>query len=322
MKNFRQVLGQDRIVQQLKEDIRKKQCKHAYLFVGSPGIGKRTLAQAFAKSLLCLDPLPDADACGICHSCKIIAHNNHPDLYTMHPEPGKEYKIEEIREMQKELSYKSFSGSHRVVLIDEADKLGSIGGNSLLKIMEDPPFGTVFLLVANSVDSLLETMVSRCQVMRCMPLKRDIVMSLWEQEYGLDPIKAGLLADLSSDSMTGFHQEEQVEDTSAWLDYASVYRLFQEQPFALWDVSLDLEKQERLVDILLYWRKCLRDTLVQQIEPMLDSMGKKTCLSVSEETAMASMEIIQEAIVALSQRGNKRLAIDVMLQRLRMASKK
>lgn len=154
---------------------------HALLFVGPAGLGKRALAEALAARLLCDAPGADGHACGQCEPCLWRLSGNHPDLHRVVPEaetaaaegegdgeaPAKaastQIRIDQVRELQGALTVTGHHGSRRVVLLDPAEAMNGVTANALLKLLEEPPEGCVFVLVSSSPRSLLPTIRSRCQ---------------------------------------------------------------------------------------------------------------------------------------------------------------
>ncbi|GAB1460825.1 DNA polymerase III subunit delta' [Thauera sp.] len=155
---------------------------HALLFVGPAGLGKRALAEALAARLLCDAPRADGHACGHCEPCLWRISGNHPDLQRVVPEAealvaseadgaaeagGKaastQIRIDQIRELQAALSVTGHHGTRRVVLLDPAEAMNGVTANALLKLLEEPPEGCVFVLVSSSPRTLLPTIRSRCQ---------------------------------------------------------------------------------------------------------------------------------------------------------------
>ncbi len=137
---------------------------HAYLFSGPDGIGKMTMARIVAGKLLCEDPVKsDGEACGRCAACLLMAAGTHPDYHEIGPE-GSFIKIEQIRKLQEQLSYRSFRQGWRIIVIRNAEKMTLQAANSFLKTLEEPQQQTLFILLTSNQQLLPDTIVSRCQV--------------------------------------------------------------------------------------------------------------------------------------------------------------
>ncbi|WP_228892728.1 DNA polymerase III subunit delta' [Pseudoduganella aquatica] len=159
---------------------------HAILFHGAAGTGKADFIEHFAQSLLCENAGPGGHACGACVSCGWFAQHNHPDYRRVRPEsfedevsgegeegeekkaaksktPSKEIKIEQIRSLADFMNISTHRQGLRVVVLYPAEALNMPASNALLKTLEEPPPGTVFLLSSNSLDRLLPTILSRCR---------------------------------------------------------------------------------------------------------------------------------------------------------------
>ncbi|KAF1037492.1 MAG: DNA polymerase III subunit delta' [Herbaspirillum frisingense] len=170
-----------RQLQQLRERL-----PHALLFYGAAGTGKTAFVEAFAKSLLCESPTPEAHACGACASCNWFEQTNHPDYRRVRPEaledeiadeeggeekktakasktPSKEIKIDQIRALADFMNVSTHRSGLRVVMLYPAEALNTAAANALLKTLEEPPPGTMFLLLSNRLDRLLPTILSRCR---------------------------------------------------------------------------------------------------------------------------------------------------------------
>lgn len=168
---FAEVIGQEQEIQVMQNAIRGGRIAHAYLFVGGPGSGKKTLARAFASTLNCRASLrtDPPDACGVCEACRKIAAGVHPDVKIVFPE-GNSLKIEQTRLLQHEISYRPYEGEYKVFIVDHAESMTGEAANSLLKVLEDPPAHSVIILLAHSPHAILPTLVSRCLPVRLRPL--------------------------------------------------------------------------------------------------------------------------------------------------------
>lgn len=189
------IVGHEWAVHLLRQAWEEGDLSHAYLFTGPPSIGKGTLARALASALLCQrDPRP----CGECQSCRLVASGNHPDLFWVQPESevGR-LKVEQVRELQRHLSLTPNMAAYRVAVLDRFDQATPSAANALLKTLEEPPGFVVLVLLAPDTDSLLATIVSRCQVVPLRPIPVPQVARALQERWGVDAETARLLAHLS-----------------------------------------------------------------------------------------------------------------------------
>ena len=188
---------------------------HAVLFYGAAGTGKADFIEAFAQALLCENVQSDGHACGACASCGWFSQNNHPDYRRVRPEaledepisegeegesdkkakatktPSKEIKIEQIRALADFMNISTHRQGLRVVVLYPAEALNTPASNALLKTLEEPPPGTVFLLSSNSLDRLLPTILSRCRKF-ALPMPDSASAMAWLKEQGLADAEAWL----------------------------------------------------------------------------------------------------------------------------------
>ena len=145
---------------------------HAFLFVGPEGIGKHAFALRLAQALLC-ERVPEAelDPCGECPGCLQVMAGTHPDLLRVaKPEDRQELPIRIIRDLCIDLGLKPMSGRRKVAIVDDADDLNDEAANAFLKTLEEPPPGSTLILVGTSAEGQLDTILSRCRVVRFDPL--------------------------------------------------------------------------------------------------------------------------------------------------------
>ncbi len=136
---------------------------HAYLFSGEEGIGKRSVALAMAKSLLCMKSSPPF--CGHCSSCLKSDQKHHPDLFEIFPD-GTFIKISQVKLIQEEMALQPALSLKKVFIVDEADRMNPEAANAFLKSLEEPPSDTSFLLITSRPQAILPTILSRCQQIR------------------------------------------------------------------------------------------------------------------------------------------------------------
>lgn len=178
---------------------------HAYLFEGPEGIGKLTVARAFVGRLACWGAAAsDTDPCGHCRSCAALERDQHPDL-TVLLRDGVSIKIDQVREALQRLRYEPVVGRIKAVIIDGADTLREEAANALLKTLEEPPPATVFVLVTSKPQVLLDTIRSRCQVLRFTDLPEADIAALLVAG-GADEAMALTAAALAQGSLTQAQQ--------------------------------------------------------------------------------------------------------------------
>jgi len=147
----------------LNKALDEERLGHAPMFLGSPGVGKRVLAEWLVRRILCLQPA-DGQSCGTCHSCKLIETGGHPDLFRLELlEDKNEILVDQVREFIASLGLTPSVGSRRIGLIIPADRLNRNAANALLKTLEEPSGDVWLVLVADNEDRLPVTVTSRCQ---------------------------------------------------------------------------------------------------------------------------------------------------------------
>ncbi len=169
---LRDIIGHRRLTALLARAIERESLPPTLLFAGPAGVGKWAVAQALAQAVNCLElvrtpggALP-VDACGTCRACDRIARGVHVDVIAIEPDERASIKIDVIRDMLSRTSFRPFEGKRRFVLIREADTLEPAAQNSLLKSLEEPPPGTIFILTTAIPGALLPTVRSRCMRLR------------------------------------------------------------------------------------------------------------------------------------------------------------
>lgn len=158
--NFTEVKGQDHIVTTLKNQIKANRIGHAYLFCGTRGTGKTSIAKLFAKTVNCENP-QDGSPCGECESCKRIAAGVSMDVVEM--DAASNNGVEDVRNIIESVSYSPSEGKYRVYIIDEVHMLSINAFNALLKTLEEPPSYCIFILATTEVHKIPITILSRCQ---------------------------------------------------------------------------------------------------------------------------------------------------------------
>src|SRR6478752_2599514 len=173
---------------------------HAWLLTGPANIGKTTLALEFARLLQCTGREPsDGDPCGECASCRKIAHGAHPDVTVIEPEKGKRaLGIDIVREMIRMASLAPTEGRWRIFVIPEIERMLLPSMNSLLKTLEEPAPQVILLLTSSEPETLLPTVLSRCQIVPMLPLTPEEVTQALQTQWELPEDDARALAALAN----------------------------------------------------------------------------------------------------------------------------
>ena len=176
----------------LRNAVASRRLGAAFLFTGPEGVGRREVARALAKAVSCPEG-NRGDFCDACSVCRRIDSGNFPEVIFYGAEEGT-IKIEKIRELNKLLFYHPGEGSRRVIVIDGAEKFTPQAANSLLKILEEPPGGAIFILIAPGPEGLLPTIVSRCQRVLFSPLNGEEMAAYLEEKRGVPRVEAQAIA--------------------------------------------------------------------------------------------------------------------------------
>ena len=172
-KNFEEIIGQDNIINILKNQIKNDSISHAYLFSGIRGTGKTSTAKVFAKSICCLNN-EDGEACNECASCKDINMGDSADIIEI--DAASNRGIDEIRDLKEKVSYMPNFGRYKVYIIDEVHMLTQEAFNALLKTLEEPPSHIVFIFATTEPNKILPTILSRCQRFDFSRIDSDVVV--------------------------------------------------------------------------------------------------------------------------------------------------
>ena len=197
-------LGQSHLLARLQPALAQGREAHAYLLTGPPHVGKLTLAREIAQAVNCLRG-PGA-LCGVCVQCQRIADGHHADVRVVDIEFTRRVEgrdnvtaitINAIRELERTVNLNPFEGSRSVIIIDGAASMGPEAANALLKTLEEPPPGVLFLLLAEDEDALLSTIRSRCQTLPLLPLSRQDMLDYLTHQRGATESDADMLYRLS-----------------------------------------------------------------------------------------------------------------------------
>lgn len=345
---FEDVKGQDHIVTTLKNQIKSGRTSHAYLFCGTRGTGKTTIAKIFAKAVNCENPV-DGSPCGECSVCKAIAAG--ASMNVIEIDAASNNGVDNIREIVDEVSYSPAEGKYKVYIIDEVHMLSIGAFNALLKTLEEPPSYVIFILATTEVHKIPITILSRCQR---YDFKRITIDTISERIKELTQIEQvaiedkairyiaktadGSMRDALSllDQCIAFHfgQEltyDKVLDVLGAVDTAVFSRLL--RVVLAGDVSGAIGILEEMVvqgreltqfvaDFTWYLRNLLLIKTADGIEDIID-VSTENLLKLKEEAKMADNDTIMRYIRVLSElsgqirfAAQKRILIEIGLIKL------
>lgn len=196
MLGFDKILGHEQIKEHFRNAVQTGKVSHAYILSGEAGMGRKSLANTFALSLLC--EKGKSEPCMQCHACKQVLSGNHPDLiYVTHEKPAS-IGVNDIREQINDtIMVRPYSSYYKIYIVDEAEKMTIQAQNALLKTIEEPPSYGVILLLTTNPEGFLPTVLSRCVQLKLKPLKDEVVKEYLIQSIGVEESQAEIYAAFS-----------------------------------------------------------------------------------------------------------------------------
>jgi len=328
-----QIIGQNRVVSLLQRSLERGTVAHAYLLVGPPHVGKMTLALNLAQALNCEAAEPP---CGECASCQKIASAKHADVQIVglnrnanssEAKSQVEISIDQIRQLQHSANLPPFEGKHKVFIIDGAEIMSNEAANSLLKTLEEPVDGVIFILLTTNERLLPATVISRCQRLELPPLPASEIETVLNNRWGIEPPKARLLAKLSH-GCPGWAYSATVDDGLLQQRAERIDRLLDiinadyEERFAYATQLATQFNQSRgaVQEILGLWLDYWRDLMLVKAGCNADITNadiEATLIKMAEDYSLAQIKAVINGIQAaeeqLKQNANPRLVLEVLM---------
>jgi DNA polymerase-3 subunit delta' len=312
------ILGQETCLAVLRRSLAAGRTAHAYLFEGVEGCGKYKTAVAFVEALFCGRP----EGCGVCPSCRKVAKLQHPDLHLVEPD-GDFIKIDQVRQLQRELSLRPFEAPRKACIINAADRLNPSSGNALLKTLEEPPGNALIILVTANPRGMLPTILSRCQQLHFPALPQKTVEEFLLAS-GCLPETARTAASLAGGSLKKgleISAEEGLTGRSALLERIGALSLTEITP--LFDAAEELGKEkDRTLETIDLLTTYMRDILLMQggsrelVNGDLTGLIEQEASRLTADDVMARIDHVFEARNAIQRNVNPRLVLEVLFMRL------
>jgi DNA polymerase-3 subunit delta' len=333
---FDTTIDHAKAIQQLARLYWRRRIPNALLFSGIEGIGKGQVAVLFAQTCNCLnqnhfDPelnrqTPEKiEACGECRACRKIASNSHPDIIHVNP-TGRFIKIAQIREIRDYLAFRPNEAQLRVVILQKAQTLNLEAGNALLKMLEEPPDQTIFILITSHEMDLLPTIRSRCQQIRFRPIAQKRIEAYLNDEKQRPVLEASVVSSYANGSL----QKAEAYTDGRWIDkrnwlieslgmipsHVAGHRFLKE----LFAVAEELTKEKAIIEdyinIIRFW---LRDIIVCRYHTgyVLNKDRLSDLIKVSEQiqeiSILKMMTELDNTMIRIEANTNARLTIENLL---------
>ena len=294
---FEQLLGNERLRENVSRSLKNNHISHFYLISGPEGSGRHTLARLLAAAILCQS---SDRPCGVCNSCRKALEGNHPDFITVDDPEKKTVPVDLIRQARADIYIQPNESDHKIYLFPRAQDMGVPGQNALLKVLEEPPKYGVFLLLTDNPEKLLPTVRSRCTQLQLQPLGEPVLRRALEREFP-KASKADLDAAISrSGGYLGQAKEILQEgETLPPQTEQFLQAMTRQEPLALARTLVPMEKWKRdqLIPILQQWLALLESALACRCGGVAVGQNAR-CLAErrSSRDLMQAVQILQTAI--------------------------
>lgn len=290
---FDEIIGNDRIKNQLKQAVDLNKTSHSYLFLGISGIGKKIIAKEFAKMILCEG---DNKYCNQCKSCIEFDSNNNPDFTLIEPD-GASIKIDQIRQMQKKIIEAPIISKNKVYIIDDADLMTTEAQNCLLKTLEEPPEFVTIILIGSKESSFLSTIKSRCTIIKFSPIENEQIIKYLNKKYEIKNISEEMLEIFGGSIGKAEDLKDKEELFSKIIEIVENIKIL-ELPEILKKADIIYKSQEDRIDIL------------EAINVILFKLSKQDIRYLN------CIDIVEDTSKRLSANANYNMCIDNMIFRI------
>ena len=291
--SFNNIIGNNNVKNILIKSINNETVLHSYMFIGEQGIGKKLIAEQFAKMILC--EAYEGKECDKCKSCVEFDSGNNPDFKMIEPD-GKTIKIEQIREMQTKVAEKPVNSGKKIYIIDDADLMTKEAQNCLLKTLEEPPEYIVIILIVSNENRVLTTIKSRCMKMHFEKISDEEIKKYLNEICGIQDFNNNILKMCDGSIGKCLDVKDRLNE------YKEIENVFS-------NLNTSITKFVNSAEILYKNKEYINDYL-EYINVILYSYAKK---DVNKVKYINSIRIVEKTKQRLLSNGNYDMCIDYLL---------
>ncbi len=322
--DYNEIIGHDKIIHHLKNTVKNNTISNSYLFSGPKSIGKKEIALAFAKTLLCKKE--GIEPCNTCLSCIKFNSGNNPDIYIEKPEDNY-FKKEQIDSIQKQIITLPYECKRKVFILQDVDKMTKSAQNSFLKTLEESPEHVVIIMICVNHNSILPTIVSRCQVVKFTPVETTIIQSEILDKYDITNDRAHFVASFSGGIVgkaiklcTSDEFNDLRDNLIVLIDRitnSDMYKIFTESKFFV----ENKDSIDDIMDMILVWFRDLiiyKETNSTNLIINKDKIDiiKEQCMKLSSSKIHNIIEIVKDTKNKIKSKVNLQHSVEFMLMKI------
>lgn len=313
MNSFKDVVGHRDLINYIQTAVEQDKVSHAYILNGERGAGKKMLANLFAMTLQCESQ--GKDPCGKCRDCKQVDSGNHPDVIRVTHEKPNSISVDDVRrQINDDIMIKPYNGKYKIYIVPDADLMTVQAQNALLKTIEEPPEYAVIMLLTENAESLLQTITSRCVILKLRNIKDILIKKYLMEQMGIPDYKADLCAAFAQGNVgkaimlaTSDHFNEIKEDAVQLMKYINEMEISEIIAAVKRVTAYKIEISDYL-DVIMVW---FRDVLIYKATMNVDRVVFNDQMNAITERARKSSYEGIELILDSLEKAKARLKANV-----------